>query len=824
MAKRGGKTTTDGEVRTGLSELILGQGPKAPTYGRVFSQASSLRFYTQYQEYERSMELCNSGQSIQRPVLQLEQLLPKSIRRCLSRTFFTGIDLEHEDLWEALAKHAECWEGDEIDPSIAAAEVTRLCRMGNESTAADRVDAVQSRLETYFENPSAERVFRDTNLQYKKGPAAIISKAFVAGLKPPEFKIQVQHQLDMRSGWKDKPDDVFDVVRAAAVEWRTVELADKRRGEASVAKSARSSTGRATRYDRRQQGKSESTSNELATCSECKKPGHATQNCPLKLFPAKPSSQNSSTGGGQTARGASGGRGQQQQSSQRAGGQRTQGQPSATQPAAGRGSGGASSTTSFHQRQVAGRAVFSGDSGQPTESNESALPPPAPFPSAETAPAVMAAPSVSQSPEPESSYVPAWRGVKPGGMCAFEAEGIAVDSTEKWCRASLSVPGSADMVALDAVAILDSGSGLTMMSAGIARKLQAAYPEVSLVEAMQTRGTCKLADGHLREITEKTKPVRISLHTSWGLVSLDPFSFAVMPGDDDVVILGNPTLKALGIDVYDSLGARAREQANIAGVDTEAYKHCRRVTVSIDALQQQHDVQSDVPDPALERLLARGPDMCMTPEAEATERARALEDAVRAASDAGLGESYVHRLREVIRGRWNAFRRGLRPGDPPARVEPLKVQLKPGARPVKAKPRVYNPVKSAWIATCMASLVALGLVFFNMQATWASAAMALPKKPPQIFRLVGDYRPVNARVEQVPAVMPNQEASMAKLSEAKFYGSLDMLQGYWQLPLAPEAQELFHHRYTRRTVHSHPCTPRHPQRNVFLPRHHDPGT
>lgn len=40
-------------------------------------------------------------------------------------------------------------------------------------------------------------------------------------------------------------------------------------------------------------------------------------------------------------------------------------------------------------------------------------------------------------------------------------------------------------------------------------------------------------------------------------------------------------------------------------------------------------------------------------------------------------------------------------------------------------------------------------------------------------------------------VMPNQKASMAKLSGAKFYGSLDMVQGYWQLPLAPEAQELF---------------------------------
>ena len=81
-----------------------------------------------------------------------------------------------------------------------------------------------------------------------------------------------------------------------------------------------------------------------------------------------------------------------------------------------------------------------------------------------------------------------------------------------------------------------------------------------------------------------------------------------------------------------------------------------------------------------------------------------------------------------------------------------------------------------------------------MQAVWASAVMVLPKKRPQQFRLVAEYWPVNARVEQIPAVMPNEEASMAKLNVARgqgVYGSLDMLQGYWQLLLAPEAHESF---------------------------------
>ena len=104
------------------------------------------------------------------------------------------------------------------------------------------------------------------------------------------------------------------------------------------------------------------------------------------------------------------------------------------------------------------------------------------------------------------------------------------------------------------VAILDSGSGTTTMCAGIAHKLQAAFPDVQVVGGMTHPWKLKVADGRVLAVQEETCPVRIALHTSWRLVTMDPFSFVVMPGDDDVVILGNPTLKLVGIDAYDSLG------------------------------------------------------------------------------------------------------------------------------------------------------------------------------------------------------------------------------------------------------------------------------
>ena len=78
QSTRGGATAiADSEAQVGFTDLILGNGPKAPQYGRVLSQSSSLKFYTEHAEYKRKVELCNSAQSISRPVLSIAQLLRK---------------------------------------------------------------------------------------------------------------------------------------------------------------------------------------------------------------------------------------------------------------------------------------------------------------------------------------------------------------------------------------------------------------------------------------------------------------------------------------------------------------------------------------------------------------------------------------------------------------------------------------------------------------------------------------------------------------------------------------------------------------------------
>ena len=296
----------------------------------------------------------------------------------------------------------------------------------------------------------------------------------------------------------------------------------------------------------------------------------------------------------------------------------------------------------------------------------------------------------------------------------------------------------------------------------------------------------KMADGKLVLVKQKSCTVRAALHTLWGPVMMDPVSYAVLPGKEDVVILGSSALAALEIKLYDSLGECARKRGlSVQGGESPNSKECRRVSTVVEALLKRGPAALEPPDEAVERLDSRGPDVGTEPEQEERERAITLAKAVVANGWSAGGQA---RLREMLDRHWNAFRRSLR-GHPPARVEPLTVTFKPEAKMVKARGRVYSPIKTAWLATCIGTLVALGLVFHNMQAVWTSAAMAAPKKV--VSRLVSDHRVVNKQIEKVLGVMPNQEAEMADLRGATYFGKLDMPQGYWQIPLAAEAQEVF---------------------------------
>ena len=62
-----------------------------------------------------------------------------------------------------------------------------------------------------------------------------------------------------------------------------------------------------------------------------------------------------------------------------------------------------------------------------------------------------------------------------------------------------------------------------------------------------------MATGQKVTVTERTIPLQLALVTPWGPAPLPPISFPIMPGSDGVLRLGLPTLKELGVDLYERM-------------------------------------------------------------------------------------------------------------------------------------------------------------------------------------------------------------------------------------------------------------------------------
>jgi len=177
--------------------------------------------------------------------------------------------------------------------------------------------------------------------------------------------------------------------------------------------------------------------------------------------------------------------------------------------------------------------------------------------------------------------------------------------------------------------------------------------------------------------------------------------------------------------------------------------------------------------------------------------AKLLEDA----RAQGLSATAVAALeKEILRedGLLDVFRSVLGP-DPPARVEPIQVQMRDSIYNLKKPPvRRYTPEGSKAIADWMAMLETFGYVRRNKFARIVSPAYPVKKHgihaemtPRQKYRLTVDLRAVNSCTVPIWFPLPRLETFASVIAGNKFFGTLDLFNGYWQLPLHPDSQEFF---------------------------------
>ena len=136
--------------------------------------------------------------------------------------------------------------------------------------------------------------------------------------------------------------------------------------------------------------------------------------------------------------------------------------------------------------------------------------------SATVVPPMSSVPSQGRQPPEAGARVPAWRALQTDEVTRFRAEGVADDEKGKCCLADLPVPGAAVKSVCPVTAILDSESGISVMSESVAAKLQAAVPDVQIVGPMTDDQYVKMIDGKLVLVRQKSCSMRTALYTQCG--------------------------------------------------------------------------------------------------------------------------------------------------------------------------------------------------------------------------------------------------------------------------------------------------------------------
>ena len=137
---------------------------------------------------------------------------------------------------------------------------------------------------------------------------------------------------------------------------------------------------------------------------------------------------------------------------------------------------------------------------------------------------------------------------------------------------------------------------------------------------------------------------------------------------------------------------------------------------------------------------------------------------------AGLIHQYkdVFSLSEQDLGRTNLIRHYIDTGN---------------ARPIKQPPRRTSPSKHVEIERQVEDLLQRGIVK-KSNSPWSSPVVLVTKKDGS-QRFCVDYREVNAATVKDAYPLPRIDDSLSALSGAKWFSTLDLASGYWQVPMDP---------------------------------------
>ncbi|KAE9180668.1 hypothetical protein PF004_g24770 [Phytophthora fragariae] len=216
--------------------------------------------------------------------------------------------------------------------------------------------------------------------------------------------------------------------------------------------------------------------------------------------------------------------------------------------------------------------------------------------------------------------------------------------------------------------------------------------EANYAERMKLR--CKILMKNIAPEMLKLEMERLAiakpLITAAGPVKIRRVQCVVIDGEADEFLLGDQTLKSLGINVDQLL---------------------EQLAAKVDPEEDADDIAED------DILGVTNPDDIVN----------CLDDMLKAAMENGFPAECAEQLDKLVRQEVDLWRAKLG-ADPPAKLEPLRVVLMEDAVPYRTKPRQYSAAKTKFLSEYGKQLEEFKLVFRNNQSRWACAAIPVPKK------------------------------------------------------------------------------------------------
>jgi len=114
-----------------------------------------------------------------------------------------------------------------------------------------------------------------------------------------------------------------------------------------------------------------------------------------------------------------------------------------------------------------------------------------------------------------------------------------------------------------------------------------------------------------------------------------------------------------------------------------------------------------------------------------------------------------------------------------------EILLTAGTVPIRQPTRRLGPEKE--VSRQVRDLLDRGLIK-PAHSVWSSPVVLVRKKDGS-WRFCVDYRKLNSMTIQDAYPLPRIDESLDALAGSKYFSTLDLLGGYWQIPLSPEAQE-----------------------------------